>query len=214
MRFNKYLTEKKATKNQIKTDEVVDNICSIIEPNCKEIINIYKKSNGMLFRGITGTGGFKIDKPDSYFIEKTGHKTVRPPRNTQKEIHRYLNELFKDKFGWKVRDGIFVTSSEIFAAHYGYVFAVFPQGKFKYVWSPKYRDLYTKVPDIPVGYGIKSNEWLKTNKKKFVNIVNKYKDNNIEDAIKKGNEISIKCNKYYLIRFDIINDVAKKLDIR
>jgi len=132
----------------------------------------------------------------------------RIPKNTKLQLHNALDKLLYKKFGWKPRsEGVFCTGSEFKARFYGYVYIMLPIGDFKFVWSPKIDDLFNQlslngITDFNTDEIIKK-DYLPDLKK----IADTYTDKDLVSAILSGNEISIKCNKYYLINTDYIKPV-------
>lgn len=195
MKFENYLVEKKAKFDYNPAMDIIENECS-------KILDIYKKAGKPLFRS---------NWSSEYFVEKNKRSGVRKPRNIDIEIHRFLNKLFKEKFGWNVRDGIFA-SSEYSSQIYGNQYYFFPVNKFKYAWSPKIEDLYLKMPMVPIGLKPKEvKEWLDKKTRSFKSIVNSYKDNDIETLIKSGwMEISFNTPKCYLLSISVPEKAIKE----
>jgi hypothetical protein len=128
----------------------------------------------------------------------------RKPLDTPIEIHRELDKLFHKKFGWYVRsEGVFTTGSRASASEYGQPYIILPIGKFKYVWSPYIRDLHSKLVNTGVIYARGGVSKVIMEKEEYTPIleelINKYKDKDFDTAIHIGNEISIKCDEYYMI---------------
>ena len=116
MRLDKYLTEVKFTRAAIYKRTDISEFVETLKRDCSNIIQVYKQTNKFLYRGTNDKGTF---------LEKTGRGAkVRIPRNTPVSFHRYLNKIFKEKFGWKVRDGISTTPKKGVANSYGngYIF--------------------------------------------------------------------------------------------
>jgi hypothetical protein len=136
----------------------------------------------------------------------------RKPLDTPIAIHRELDKLFKKKFGWKARsEGVFVTGKRSSASEYGQPYIVLPIGKFKYVWSPYIYDLHSKLVNTGVIYAKGNKSKVIMEKDEYMPIleelVGKYKDNDLDTAIHVGNEISMKCDKYYIINENYL-DIA------
>jgi hypothetical protein len=74
------------------------------------------------------------------------------------ELHDYLDEQFKKKFGWKARsEGVFCVRSKQIAYNYGNPYSVFPIGNYKYIYSNKIHDLYVhfdELKEIPAVFSI------------------------------------------------------------
>jgi len=194
MRLDRYLIEK---KKKVDIMPYLDTI----EKNCSKILKVYQKAGHFIYRGAPGV---HIGNTGT-FIEKKPDKKVRKPRNTPIEIHRYLNKLFKEKFGWNVRDGISTTPAWVQAHYYGHVYIFLPTDRYKFAWSPKYGDLYVDMP-IVQGVFFDNKEFLEKRHKTFQRAVNTFKDDDLVGAIRNGYdavkaEIMFKVNKYYLLEF-------------
>jgi hypothetical protein len=130
MRLKFYINEAKS----------VDEIYEILSKDCKPFINEFiKRKKTFLWRG---TNKY-VDS-----IQKITPRKDRKPRDMPKEMHKFLDNVFKDNFGWYARsEGVFVASDRYFAEDFSktgmdaYLF--FPIGRYKYVWSPNIKDIYT-----------------------------------------------------------------------
>jgi len=249
-KFAKYLAESEETKL----------LKDLLLLNCKPFINDMRGSNKLLYRGLSRA-------IESEFKVFNSHLDGRKPKDINKHLHDELNYWFERKFGWKVRNGVFVTSDIRSAKTYGgNVYIFFPMGKYEYVWSSKIDDLFgfrgaiftieelkqlyrdknerliyivngkvqsyatmmfvlDKEPPKEEGaYTLEAkkglsniiagsiinvivkdlpfDEWWKT---KYSNvylpemIVNLYRKEGLEEAILSGNEISFKCDRYFMI---------------
>src|SRR5574343_568799 len=188
MKFKNYLIEQwvsQIVKEELMTQKEFDKFFQ----DCKSFINEVCKMDyprEPLFRGVgrdTGMGKWTI---------KNSHLKDREPMNTDIQVHRLLNDAFEDRFGWKVRNGVFTTSDDKDARRYGHLFYVFPAGDFKFVWSSKMSDLYT---DLDVKFNVKNIAGARK-------VVDMYQDTDLEAAMKSGHEIMFKCERYYLFDVD------------
>ena len=205
--FNQKLSKKKTLEFK---QEQLDMIIPILKQNCSEILSIYKSSNKMLMRTIKdykqNPEGRKLaDMNAQSFIEKRMRTGVRKPKDTPVNVHRALNTLFKEKFGWKVRDGIFTAST---VPTWGETYLFFPANKFKFVWSPKYRDLYADLSHKLVNADKKE---IEANMKAYKRVVNTFKDNDLVAAIKSNNEVVFKMKTYYLVHAEYRDMLQREL---
>jgi len=129
MKFAGYLTEAKVSKEKIK---------KILDRDCAKFLKEMKGEYDLLFRG----SYMKIDR-----IAKVKHNKNRSPKDTPQELHDHLNEMFKKKFGWPVRSGIFTVPNRSTASKYGDTFNFFPIGDYKYVYSKEVTDLFQEFED-------------------------------------------------------------------
>ena len=118
MRLREYLTEESGL-----------DLVSILKKDCNKFLREAGKPDA-LYRGI------KQSIPHQ--VKKKSRLEDRSPRNTNIKVHKALNKEFSKKFGWPVRNGIFVTSSTYDARYYGYdnAYMFFPIGDYEYCWSP------------------------------------------------------------------------------
>jgi len=216
MKFKKFLNE--ATLEKI--EEAAKMIARDCKPYLKEntivktSVGYIFKSNGTLYRGCKG----KVD-----VFKKITPRSNRIPVDITVDIHKRLDVLFKEKFGWKVRsEGVFTTGSKFVAGCYGgddggYI--VFPIGKYKFVWSPKVYDMwdtlrYTYNLTAGESGGKKQSLYtigLTTHEKILKDIVNSFIDKNLEKGIESGNEITLKVGSYYLVEHINMGAILQEL---
>jgi hypothetical protein len=127
------------------TDGIVSDVTTFLMKQCSSIINVYKKTNNVLYRGITyGKFGEPI-----LLVSKKMHREERFPKDMDPSAHEWLNKYFNDNVGWPVRNGISTTPSFQQAEDYGTAFIFFPQNRWKYAYLPDIDDLYSKQPYFP-----------------------------------------------------------------
>jgi len=177
-------------------------IASIILKDCASFIKECRKSgnNNMIFyRGAGKNITDNIQKEDTW--------PHRRPRDTPEEIHNKMDELFCEKFWWRARSefSAFVTADKKMADRYGHLYIFCPIGDYKYVWSPKIKNLLLKLQDKNI---IESNEDNKLidNTCNCIDvdttmktIVNEYLDRDLFGAYKSCHEIMFRCHSYYLL---------------
>ncbi len=202
MRLNEYILSEVTKAVQLKIDKFDNDFAPLIEKNCKQILTFYKQNKKFLYRGID-------QKAD--FIEKEMRTGTRIPRNTDKKTHIRLNKLMKDKFGWKVRDGISVSSAEHQAIFYGNSYIFFPFDGYKFVYSKSLFDLFRSVKTQPIGMSDK--EWEPKEMRSLKILVNKHQDDDLAGAFSRDGEILFKVKKYYLLSTDLSAVAEKKWGI-
>lgn len=117
----------------------------ILRKECSEIVDLYKKTNKLFYRGLKN----KSQKE----MVKIVPRTDRAPKDTTEELHDLADDFFKRTFGWKARsEGVFATPKITDAAGYEQGFGlgagahiIFPANGFKYVWSPEIQDAYENI---------------------------------------------------------------------
>jgi hypothetical protein len=141
MKLREILTEKRI-ENPNKLAEIIKRDCGpfLTEAKLKEDFDFLGGHKGLFFRGTKHI--------NDGIIKGRRYDKGRIPKDTPQDLHNQLNVLFKKKFKWSVRDGIFATSNDAQANGYGYVHVFFPIGKFKYVWSPGISDLWDHMNNM------------------------------------------------------------------
>ena len=136
MKFKQYLTE---SSGKTSFEDILNLIINNCQPFLKECKQSCGKNPRFLFSGRSG------DK--DYFIRNV--RKNRTPMDMPEDAHDAFDDAFHKKFGIKARsNSIFVTGSKYMAENYGdTVYAIFPIGKYKYLWSPKFQDLYSGTND-------------------------------------------------------------------
>lgn len=144
-------------------------------------------------------------------IQKFQHDSnFRKPRDTPQNIHDKINDFFLEKFGWKIRNGVFtygfdVLSNEPTDLGYGDFKLFFPIGDFNFVQNSEHFDLYGALHQ------------RKTDIDTFISGLQFYQDdlcasmNTRQDYHDFGNETSIKTNEYYLVNLKFAEELAIKI---
>lgn len=182
--------------NNLTVDESVD----YINKNCQPFINQIKqmKSPKFVFRGINGVTAPIIKIP----------RLNRQPMHTPKVVQEEIDDYFEMLTGIRFRQrGVFCTGSAIFARQYGRPCYVFPKGDFKFLWSPKVRDLYSTLrQDADIVSGEEYSSALKL--AKMIDNVKQvlpqyhYMDDEFEAAVHSNYEIMIYCAEYLAVPFE------------
>ena len=213
MKFKKYIKE----ANSVWEDAGL--IAGILENDCMPFIKEMKSNN-----------------LHNWFYRATEHhykiisKPIKPrkdrrPRNTPKELHEYMNKLFKKKFGWNVRsEGIFAGSDRNQLEYtYGDPYLFFPIGNYKYVYHPQMRDIFMhldgkyNISYIGDPQVTDLDEYFDTDQmykiyKEIDNIVPQYKNKNLSKAYVNIVEVAFKCKSYYLVNEKYSDDLKKYLE--
>lgn len=156
-----------------KQEEYVIEMWHNIYQNCQPFLKEVNKtpSKHVMYRGIPYLES--TDQNDHYDV--MGIKDVRldkrTPKDTPQKDHDEVNQYFTQAYGHPYRNGLFVSGSQDTAASYGNAFAIFPIGKFEYIWHPEIKDLYMDVLEgegettmqywlaMTVGLGKDADEW-------------------------------------------------------
>ena len=160
-----------------------------------------------LRRGVSRTTQ-KID-PDGtpVFNKKKAHLDNRYPRGSYMSVHHdIVNEYFTKTFGFPFRNGVMAIGDQIKASEFGTDVAIFPIGEFKFLWSPRVRDLNNAISDWSLNFNIRDSK----------NIINKmkkvgYRTTDLQKAIDSKNEIMIWAEEYYTLDNTVDRMLVKKL---
>ena len=185
MRLQQFLTEGIKKYNNIKTPELISMVYDKCMPFIKELTTPkFSPADDFLYSG----------RHHSTRVFVTDIRSNRTPVDTTMDTHKEVDDLFKKKFGWKARsNAIFCTGDYNFAGSYGEnVYMIFPIGKYKYLWSPEIGDLYIVVD-------LDSVRTAPNKLELFTNYINTYKNTDLKDAIKSGNEIMVNCKEYIAV---------------
>lgn len=176
-----------------------------MDENCQQFI----KSVGdrVLYRGANYPVVAQIVTPPEKRLK---------PRDMPVKWHEYLDEEFFKKFGWHARtEGIFCTGNWSQARSYGPVYKIIPVDGYKFLWSMRVYDLYSKFVDVR-GILCAENSWKPINfdamkiptkeinkvKNTLRNIVGTYQTTDLYKGLVEGKEIMLKCDKYLAIEDD------------
>lgn len=163
----------------------------LIEKNCADFLSKSAKQ-GFLYRGIKGLASAEAHEVEGIEYAIKAVRKDRKPLDTNKHLHTSIGEWFKTEFGWNPRsEGVFAFGegadlSDIRA--YGEPCIIFPIGEIHYVWSKTVEDLFS---DISIEF-INSDEELE----RWLDDAN-YEGEELAEAVQRGNEIMVKCDKYY-----------------
>jgi len=132
MRLQQYINE--TTLSDRARGQLKEYIANNCKPFLKEF-GIRYMHDYFIFRGL------KTQNIKTFTKIKT--RKDRLPRIIDKDLHKYLNELGKELFGWKIRsEGVF-TGAHFTAQAYGDVSIFIPSGNYKYVYIKNTHKIYT-----------------------------------------------------------------------
>jgi hypothetical protein len=120
-----------------------EDIISLLDKNCKPFLKEMKAGKNFLLR-LSPKYAVKMD-----IIVSTIRKN-RKPTDTPIHIHNEMDDMLKNKFGWKPRsEGLFTwiskrkgSKDKFWIHNLNRARLVFPVGAYKYVYSPTIRDVY------------------------------------------------------------------------
>lgn len=171
----------------------------LIEKNCKVYLGSTKGLKYLLLRDFESNRVFNKD------LEVIKSRTDRRPKDTPMHIHEKINEMFRKKFGWDVRNGVFCEGEWCsFRKDNGFQRFIFPVDGFKFVWSPSVGDFFIDV----YKYKIKNVSYKEPNIDEILNdYVKSCKNTNLKDAINSRNEISLLCKEYYAVSYQLLRNI-------
>ena len=185
------------------------------------------QKNGMIVRGLAKKGelvgkvnlGPEFNNLEFDLFKKTVRKNRRA-MDTAANLSKVIDDWFEEEHGIRARSEAVFCFGEAGRANaymYGPVCAVFPIGKFTYVWSPKVVDLYD---DISLGKiqhdGDVKAQCLGSDGKVDPDIIKDIMDglgytiNGFDKAVTMANEIMIDCDEYYVIPLAIDEETREK----
>lgn len=186
MKLKRFLNE----KDRLPVEEVV----KILKKDCKPFLREIKPAKAFMWRGL----GISITD-----IKKMVVRRGRLATDMPHWLHKLLDEVFEDNFGWKARsNSAFAVGFKVASEKYGRKYLFFPIGKYEYIWAPEIEDLYEYLNIKKFREEIRpkeiNEEWIEEN------IISEYIESNLVDVIKKQlyNEVMFNCKKYYLVNED------------
>ena len=133
-------------------DAMISDMFHKIYQNCQPFLQEIGDPNKFtLYRGIQDTAFTE----NPYQGIKDVRLDNRLPTDTSQSDHTEINQYFEEAYGHPYRNGLFVTGTALIAENYGDVYAIFPIGKFDYIWHPKIPDLYSEIIQDEAG----SDHW-------------------------------------------------------
>jgi len=187
MKSKEFLTE-----DELENDEELQQQIQLIQRDCQPYI---QQANGnTMYRGI---------KSNQNFMKKQSRLDDRRPLDSVRKNHDLFNKQFLQKYGENFRNSVFTNGDTKIAKYYGDVYSVFPIGNFKFLWSPKVKDLGEQFTGKSSNLFLYAIQSLLYNDEHIVNHFIKeadYRTTDLAAAIKSGNEIMIYCKEYYVLR--------------
>jgi hypothetical protein len=128
MRLTRHLNE--AT---IIYEEDIERMAKIIQKECKQAVIEMRQAKNFLWRGF----GISVDR-----FAKHKTRQDRRPLDTTVDMHKLMDKIFKEKFGWFPRSQGLICSNDMdTAGEYGKIRAIFPIGRYKCIWKPGTMDV-------------------------------------------------------------------------
>lgn len=186
---------------------------SIVQKKCQPFLE--QCGGKAIFRGMKYTSDY-LQNPV---------RQDRRPSSTPTFVHHAIDDWFDDRFGIKARsNAMFATGDFRIAGHYGgnlqKVYAVFPIGDFKFVWSRQVGDLFLEIEEVLFNdydgdepARKLDDDDLKNDIWEFLDSKD-YQPDHLSLAIGSKNEVMIACKEYIAMRVESAaegNNLVKKL---
>ena len=194
--------------------EAADNIHS----DCQFYLSQIKGVDNGFPRDMQQSIAWRGMSKDKYWDSQIQLKDVRldgrNPKDTDVELHGYLNREFTELYGAPFRNAMFMSGSMRDTLRYGTPFQVFPVGQFKFIWSPTVNDLWVEARELrraqamPSGHGdteeqLKNEKYKSAVRKEFHDkVIKSYNTSDMKAALASGKEIMVRCKQYYAVNFD------------
>lgn len=195
-----------------------DELMQLIKKDCGPFLE-KSRNRGLIFRGVrgltqdnvAGTVFDPIDEGEIKYWKKQVHKD-RKPKDINVGIHKEIDQWFDKEFGIKARSqSMFCLGQngrKVSLNQYGEVCVVFPIGDFKYVWSPRIKDLYNEVND-----DWDADEESEVAALRYMLETGAYTDKEFDAAVKGASEIMIVCDSYYAFPLKAEDSIRAALNI-
>ena len=129
------------TFESIEEDKSVSEIRKILERDCKPFLLDLKKVQKHTAEYKFLWRGLRMPEIEYKPIVKLKPKKKRNPSDTAEILHDYINDIFEEKFGVRIREvGTFTHTHE--SSMYGVPYLFFPIGNYSAYFSPDIDDLY------------------------------------------------------------------------
>jgi len=198
MRLQKYiLNESGIIIHREENEKTLDNAKRLIHEDCKPYLKLVRSLKKIAVRMYH----YKTEGVDPFFTKAVVRKD-RKPVDTNKKLHKAMDDEFQKKFGWRVRsNGAFTFIWKISSIGDSIHSIFLPIGKFDYTWSPSVHDTYV---DISATKFLNNDAYRKE-------VMNSYIMN---DGFNKifNQEVVWRCKYYYLLRFFKIDGRAEELN--
>jgi len=210
--YNNYILEKNSRADLEIREFLLENCMPFINKMRKDVVPF------LFYRGIPDY----INDIEDFINDRTTYK------DSGRRLHDLMNKYGEEKFGWKIRNGVFATNNLVEANRFtlnqydddeGSINICIPIGEFNFVYSQEVVDLTEKVADDFMWVYI---SWMYKNHPKILpnndplSEFNSYKDEydkdydeyiqNLVKTYKDKNlggadnvEVSFDCKEYYLI---------------
>ena len=133
----------------------------------------------------------------------TAVRKDRRPMDVPSDVHSKTDDWMNETFGIRGRSQtafVFGEHRASDAKSYGELYAVIPQGDFKFLWSPKVTDMFDYYQYKGFGERVRGLHGADKDTAIELELLNmEYTDTDLRRAIKSGNEIMIECQHLLLV---------------
>lgn len=194
MKFYKYINGQ--------SQEDIEKIKNALAKRCKPFLQEFEAP---IYRG--------YKKGIQGHITRKATRKDRKPRFIPEDVHEELDKLLYDMYGWYPRsNGVFTGSPDLarqFTSSVVKVYMFFPVGKYRYIWTDQYRDLYNLYDELTKLFrlGQELEDGYKEIKQKLFEKIksNIYHTDRLNWIVKnnKSYEAIFDCESFYLVDTDI-----------
>jgi len=215
--FKEYLLEADST-----------DLVKVLNRDCAEFFSQTHRA-GLLVRGMRDLRGATLGHfANPLYSGRRGQTTVieyavktprtdRKPADTPRRAHVMLDRWFDAKFGVKARSNAvfcYPPRAKQHAMQYGDMYAVFPIGDFRIIWSPNVDDLYGEL-ETSFLTKMRRGEYEDDDAALDDYLSDKhYTDKDLNKAMKSRSELMLICSKYYAFSYgEYASMLAQVLEI-
>jgi len=167
--------------------------------NCKPYLSQFNSVeeafiNG-LYRGIRNEDNFAVKN-----VRLNDRKPLGMNPGTMKDVNNY----FKKEFGAPFRFSALCTGEKMLAQAFGDPYVIFPAGDYRFLWSPQVEDLNRATNKFYVNLEPGEPDKIVPD---LIPAKVQYTDKDLQGAIESGNEVMVRCNQYYALRYNrVVSD--------
>ncbi len=137
MKFKQYLSE---SNGKTSIESILLTLYKECLPYIKDTLNKRRRTTFDIFM-YSGRSSNK-----DIFTGKV--RKDRMPKDSDQRVHDLLDQEFYYQFGWHARSNVLFTSGNYQQAkNYGKVYMIFPKGRYKSIYNPKYSDVIDYMPE-------------------------------------------------------------------
>lgn len=143
-----------------------------------------------------------MDIEEGSMIQSVVPLNSRTPRGMSEQMYMALNHEFTEEFGEPFRNAAFCTGDLDHTEVFGDTAVVFPIGIFTFLWSERVEDMNYEISDFEMELTDEDYD-AEFDVFEFIDqrVAGRYTDENLDAAVKSGNEIMIRSQSYYAMDY-------------